>query len=56
MPRLWSTTVLSLQNCGIFLGTVVAFYTIYYTVRGYNLAKWTALKDEYEWCGDEAVR
>jgi hypothetical protein len=53
---LWRTTALSLQNCGIILGIVVAFYTVYYTVRGYNLAQWTALKDEYEWCGNEVVR
>jgi hypothetical protein len=57
LPRFWKTITLSntLQNCGILLGTIVALSTIYYAVRGYYIAKWTAMKDDYEWCENEVV-
>ncbi|KAH0563275.1 hypothetical protein GP486_002160 [Trichoglossum hirsutum] len=56
-PRFWSTLTITLtsqlQGWGIVLGTIAALTTIYYAIRGYYIAEWTALKDNYEWCENE---
>ncbi|KAI9763729.1 MAG: hypothetical protein M1840_009126 [Geoglossum simile] len=54
-PSRWGTLALSneLQAGGFILGVILATFTIYYSVKTYRLAKWTAFKDDYEWCENE---
>jgi hypothetical protein len=38
------------QNCAAFIATALAAATMYYTVRTYSIASWTAIKDYHEYC------
>ncbi|KAJ6150551.1 hypothetical protein N7471_001750 [Penicillium samsonianum] len=43
------------QNCAALIASGTALMVIYYTVRTYNLAAWTAKKDYREFCDNAEV-